>query len=280
MLLKSCGKSEDQKLNIAYGKTEPAKPTEVKEQSIDNKSEDLINSLSAKITANANDAESYYERAKVYQALGQYRTAILDYSNAIKLVPDSANAYFNRGLAYQSDFKYDQAIADFTKAIKLKADFAAAYNARGLVYLEQEEYQSAYDDYREAIKIDPSFDQAYFNMGTLYAIQKKYKEAQAEFTKAIEANKPVQDATPQQIAESETRLIQAYVNRANAEYLLGDLQSALKDVDFAIGLKHENIEAFRLRAAIHDKMGDTASAARDNATADDLMMQQIYRNNN
>ena len=42
MLLKSCGKSEDQKLSTSYGKaTPPAKSPDVQEQPIDNKTEDL-----------------------------------------------------------------------------------------------------------------------------------------------------------------------------------------------------------------------------------------------
>ena len=54
-----------------------------------------------------------------YDELGQYQTAIADYTKAIQLDPDYALAYNNRGVAYRNLGQYASADADETKACSL-----------------------------------------------------------------------------------------------------------------------------------------------------------------
>jgi len=58
------------------------------------------------------DAAAYNNRGNAYSDLGEYNSAIADYTTAIRLVPDYAKAYNNRriakenaGLPYCSDYK-------------------------------------------------------------------------------------------------------------------------------------------------------------------------------
>jgi len=41
---------------------------------------------------------AYYNRGNVYSDLGEYNTAIANYTSAIRLYPDNALAYSNRGI--------------------------------------------------------------------------------------------------------------------------------------------------------------------------------------
>jgi tetratricopeptide (TPR) repeat protein len=255
----------------------PSQPqqTNTQPQPADNQQQDLINSYSAQISAGKDVANSFYQRGLVYQNMHQYRLAVQDYTDALKLEKDSVNALYNRALCYQQERLFDNAIADLTQAITLKSDFAAAYNTRGLVYVEQNNLQDATQDYQQAIKLDPTYDQAYFNLGALYLKQQDYKNAKDAFANAIANNKPAKDASSQDIASSNVRLMQAYLKKATAELFLADLTSALNDANYVITNDANNIDAYRLRSVIYDKMGDTAASAKDNATADDMSMQQM-----
>jgi tetratricopeptide (TPR) repeat protein len=58
-------------------------------------------------------AEAYNNRGNAYLTLGDYDTAIADYTAAVQLYPEYAEAYGNRGVAYYAIGQYDAAIADF-----------------------------------------------------------------------------------------------------------------------------------------------------------------------
>ncbi len=48
------------------------------------------------------DHEAYYNRGTAYAQLGEYDTAIADYTTAIELNPDDVNALYNRATAYEA----------------------------------------------------------------------------------------------------------------------------------------------------------------------------------
>lgn len=238
--------------------------------------EKLLDTYSKEITAgNLKDGDSYYQRGLVYLKMRQLRAAINDFSAALRMVPDSANALYSRALAYQQERQFEQALADLNAAIKYKPDFAAAYNLRGLINVEQDNLQDAQADYKNAIKIDPDFDQAYFNLGTLYARQKQYPEAKQAFLTAINVNKPTDAATETDRTVAKSRLSVAYLNLANVEFTMDDLTSALKTASYVIENDPTNVEAYRLRAEIYERKGDTAAAVSDRATADNFSLQNI-----
>ncbi len=64
-------------------------------------------------------AWAYYNRGVAYGNLGEYRRAIEDYDEALRLDPDYAVAYNNRGSAYSNLGEYRRAIGDFARALWL-----------------------------------------------------------------------------------------------------------------------------------------------------------------
>jgi tetratricopeptide (TPR) repeat protein len=51
--------------------------------------------------------------------------------------PDNAEAYCNRGTAYAKLGQYKLAMEDHNEAIRLKTDYADAYNNRAITYFMQ-----------------------------------------------------------------------------------------------------------------------------------------------
>ena len=59
-----------------------------------------IQDLSMAIARSPRDPKFYVERAQAYEANGQYKTALADLDQAMRLRPDSAKYRFQRGIAY------------------------------------------------------------------------------------------------------------------------------------------------------------------------------------
>jgi TonB family protein len=168
------------------------------------------------------DAAFYKKRADDYIAKGEYKRAIADYDEAIRLNPQNAAAYYNRGFAYHyinnqvrafENYKtailikselaiqpatqcvlYDltknittrKAIEECTKTINLDTGFALAFYIRGNAYLTQEEPELAIADYNKFIEFDPKNVLAYINRGDAYWDKEDYDRAAADYNKAIE----------------------------------------------------------------------------------------------
>ena len=64
-------------------------------------------------------AWAYNNRANAYSSLGQYRRAIEDYDQALRLDPGLAAAYKNRGVAHEFLGAYDRAAWDWEQAIRI-----------------------------------------------------------------------------------------------------------------------------------------------------------------
>jgi tetratricopeptide (TPR) repeat protein len=126
---------------------------------------------------------------------GDYRGAIANYDQAIKLNPGSATAYHDRGFARSSlgdkseITDYDQAIQDYTQAIKLKPDFVMAYLNRGSAHFDLGDKQAAIADYDQAIKFKPDFILAYLNRGNAHAGLGNNQAAIADLTKVSATEK-------------------------------------------------------------------------------------------
>lgn len=258
---------------------QPSEPAGDDSAAANAKNEELIKMYTTKIdTGSETDGDSYYKRGLVYQAMGQYRLAIQDFTRALHIEPKAHNALYARALAYQQERMLDEAVTDLTTAIQLNPNFVAAYNMRGIIYADQNKPNDAMNDYKMVISIDPTFYQAYFNQGILYQQMKQYADAKTAFDQAIASNKPAANATEQEITESKDNLLKAYMHRATVELVTDNLNAALDDVNYVISNDPKNTDAYKLRSEIYAKQGNTADSAADKATADSLSMENLLNN--
>ncbi len=65
-----------------------------------------------------------------------------------------AIAYDKRGIAYTKLGEYRRAIEDYDQALRLDPGYAIAYNNRGDVYNELDDYERAAKDWEQSIRID------------------------------------------------------------------------------------------------------------------------------
>jgi len=69
----------------------------------------------------------YLNRGNCNLKLNQIDSAILDYTNSIKLKPNHSNTYYNRGISYYAKGTIDKACEDWSKSLKLGNKNANVY---------------------------------------------------------------------------------------------------------------------------------------------------------
>jgi Tfp pilus assembly protein PilF len=224
-----------------------------------------INEFSQAIRIDPRYSYAYFLRAYTYQQLDNPQGALADYDRAIALNPNSPAAHNNRG-----SLKYDKlndvrgALADYDRAIALNpnTDSGYYYNRGNLKDDKLNDVQGALADYDRAIKINPNFAEAYGNRGNLKADRLNDSQgALADYDRAIELN---------------PNFAIAYNSRANLKReQLNDARGALADYDRAIQISSNFAEAYYNRGALkRAKLSDTQGALADMNRAAKLFQQQ------
>ncbi len=127
----------------------------------------------------------YNRRGVAYYDLGEYRQAIEDYDQALRLDPGYAKAYYNRGNAYGRRGEYRRAIEDFDQALRLDPGLALGYYNRGNAYSALGEHTQAIEDFDEALRLDPGNANAYYNRGVAYHELGEHARAIEDYDRAL-----------------------------------------------------------------------------------------------
>ena len=193
-------------------------------------------------------ATAYYNRGVAKGDLGQHFAAIADYDIAIRLNPDDAWAYNNRGVAKDHLGQHFAAIADYDIVIRLNPDYANAYNNRGTAKGHLGQHFAAIADYDIAIRLKPDNAWAYNNRGLAKGKLGQYFAAIADYDIAIRLNPDYANA---------------YNNRGTAKGHLGQHFAAIADYDIAIRLKPDNANAYNNRGLAKGHLGQHFAAIAD-----------------
>ena len=103
------------------------------------------------VIANANPlADNLFNSGVDKYKQGDYQGAIVDYSAAIEIDPQSALTYYNRGLVKFNLKDYQGAIFDTNKAIDINPELAVAYRMRGINKELIRDLKGACRDWRKA----------------------------------------------------------------------------------------------------------------------------------
>jgi tetratricopeptide (TPR) repeat protein len=143
--------------------------------------EDTQNAPTKLVTAHNN-------RLVAFRLKGEYDLAFDDYSEAIRLNPNSANYYNNLGVIYRIKHDYDRAITNYDKAILLKRDYVAAYYNRALAYSDKGEYNKALADFGVVLQFNPRNAFALYARGLTYSKKGSAEAAKADIDAAATIN--------------------------------------------------------------------------------------------
>jgi tetratricopeptide (TPR) repeat protein len=200
------------------------------------------------IKLDPNSSIAYQERGDAYYYKGDNDQAIADYNQAIRLSPNVASTYNSRGDTYRAKGDHDRAIADFTQAIRLDPNVASTYNNRGLAYGQKGDHDRAIADYTQAIRLDPNDAAAYVNRGSTYSDKGDYDRAITDHTQAVRLD---------------PNYASTYYARGNAYYHKRDYDRAITDYTQAVRLDSNLAVAYNNRGSAYFEKGDYDRAIAD-----------------
>jgi tetratricopeptide (TPR) repeat protein len=132
---------------------------------------------------------AYHNRALAYSQIGEDQKALADFENVFTLNPLYVNGYFNRGIYFAQRGENEKAIADYSRALELtNGQYIAALSNRGAVYFAQNKNTQAMTDFSQALLLDDRDVFSRNNRAILFASSGKYEEALEDLTKALKAD--------------------------------------------------------------------------------------------
>lgn len=132
-------------------------------------------------------ARAHFNRGISREAKKQFREAVKDYTEAIRLNPSYSLPYNNRALIYSMQGKKKQALSDFNRSIEIDSTNFYALNSRGRFFLvDRNDPERAIEDFDKAIALNPQFGVAYANRGFAYEKLGDKPKALADLERALE----------------------------------------------------------------------------------------------
>lgn len=183
----------------------------------------------------ASEAEDKYDKGLKALAAEEFDSAIVLFTEVLRLDPKSARAFNGRGIAYWNKNDNDRAVSDLSEAIRLDPKFADAFRLRGTIYIDKKDYDRAISDFSEAIRLDPMDAKAYVGRGEALSEKKKYDQAISDYSEAIRLDPKYSDA---------------YAGRGNVLSSKKEFGRAISDYAEAIRLDPKNALAYNTHAWI------------------------------
>jgi len=146
--------------------------------------DEAVLDFSKAIELDPNSYDAYMARSRTYMAKGDYAKAIDDQTRMITLNPKGAYGYSSRMSAYLRLGKFDKALEDCSKIISLVPNNPDAYTLRAEIYGMTKDYDKAIEDYSKVIELDPKHGKAYAARAAVYVAMGEPEMAAADQEKA------------------------------------------------------------------------------------------------
>ena len=210
---------------------------------------------------------------------GNLVEAEIEFSEAIRLNPESAMSFNNRGLVRSFQGRFDLAKADFDEALRLDPLLGMAFNNRGFANLNLGDFTKAVDDYDEAIRLNKLEPQtanpvtslgpreqrlanAYLNRANAFTQLTRFQDAVTDLSEAIRVDP--------EFGGTFTSRTGALMERARVYLMIGQFGMALADLDEGISRDPASAELYAFRALVFIRLGDDEKSGLDVQRAMDL----------
>ena len=185
------------------------------------------------------------------------RVQIIDPEPPPGLIDPAAVAAYEQGYSHMRASEWFAATAAYDEAIRIQPEVAGLYEARGTAYMYAGKHDEALADYSHGVELDPDDAGLWRRRAHAHTIAPTPRPEMA-----------VQYAT--RAIELEPGHHSGYAHRAVAYTQLPkpDWERALADTDRHIELfRGRDSEAYKMRAWIHDNLGNHEAAEQDRQLA-------------
>ena len=180
-------------------------------------------------------ADIYADRGGAYLVLGKPAEAAIDFEAAIDLDRSNSDYFYNLALALQGLGKAEAAKSSYLKTIALSPNHALALNNLGGIYHAQNKFRKAIDSYTLAIECDALYSAPLNNRGVANHKLKRFQSAISDFQSSIRLN---------------PRYCEAYNNLGVSLQRVGRLEEALSAYTKSIEIRPDYYEALNNRGTV------------------------------
>ncbi len=164
-----------------------------------------------------------------------YMLSIQYFNRVIQSKPYLAKPYFFRAIAKLNLDDYVGAETDASKAIEINSYLTDAWEVRGVARQNMGKNADAIDDYRHALDLLPRNRQLLFNMSLAQLDMEDYNGA---------------DSTFEALLDYYPGFDSGYLGRARLNLVRGDTVAAVEDIDTALSINRNAVNAYIMRADI------------------------------
>lgn len=178
--------------------------------------------------------KALYLRSNCYISMKKFREAIPDLLSIIQENPKyDKNIYIALAVCFVDLEEFPTAIRQLSKCLEIFPKFADGFINRGMLYNRQQRWDKAINDFHDAISINPTRGNAYLGLAdTLIGIGDN-----------VNAMKMLKKAGKDPASHAPALLKSGKIFFEQQQF-----QHALHDLDQALALQHDNVEAIYYRA--------------------------------
>lgn len=167
-----------------------------------------------------------------------YYPALIKYTEAAKLNPNSEVIANKTGISYSALGYYAEAEAALKRSIALNGRFFYAHNNLGTVYFAQGDFQRAQKQFKRAIQLESKIASFHINLGQALMEAGQYEKAMAEIRKGLELDRNVLDKEQNVVLSAQQ---QGKPNPMKS-YNLSRIYASMKDAKLALKYLREAVE--------------------------------------
>jgi tetratricopeptide (TPR) repeat protein len=176
-------------------------------------------------------------------------------------------AEFVSGLSYHRQHLYEPARSHFARALELEPGYVTTYFFYGFALFNLGRLEEARENLERFLASSPADAETVFGLGLVALEQDKADEAEVRFLRAVALAEekagggPLPAALREDVARYQARLADVYLRR-------DDLARAKAALERSVELWPDHYEPWHKLARVLERLGDTAGAARAQASSD------------
>ncbi len=208
---------------------------------------EAVAALTRALALAPDDASAYSSRASASMAMGDDQLALADLDRALALDPALLSAANNRALVRKRLEDYAGALEDFDRLVAAGERGAAPLRNRARVRIALGDLPGALADFEAARVQEPDNPLNFAGEGEVWLVQNDMARAVTAFSGALALNR---------------KYPRALVRRATAHHELGDVDAARHDLEWAVALEPQQVEAAGHLALLMVGDGEIGAAQR------------------
>jgi tetratricopeptide (TPR) repeat protein len=203
-----------------------------------------------------------FSRARAYVELGDVDAAIGDLERALELDPDDADAHNRLGVLLEGRGSFAEALEHYERVVALAPDNPVGWRNRGDALRALGRADAAATSYRRAVELDPDEASTRIALAEFLGVSGDYDGARTELERVLAVDPDSADAIA-----LDASVLMAIGDRAQASERAADAEAAYSQAlaghDRLVSMFPDDPGVLVARASAHAQLGDVDAAVAD-----------------